>query len=198
MSNAYVNKAILLMIYPFAPFVAEEMYCSLPEHQDSIMLESYPEYDAHFINKKAADEEKILEAMIKDIRNYKSSNGMAPNAKVRLAVSPKEPFAGSGEYLSRFAFASSYEVKKEALSGTPFLYPGYELSVEEDVDKSVLKAKLEKDKASLEFEVARSEKMLANPGFVAKAPEAKINAEKEKLDANKKLLAAVMSKLAAL
>jgi valyl-tRNA synthetase len=195
---AYVNKAILLMIYPFAPFVAEEMYCSLPEHQDSIMLESYPEYDAHFINKKAADEEKILEAMIKDIRNYKSSNGMAPNAKVRLAVSPKEPFAGSGEYLSRFAFASSYEVKKEALSGTPFLYPGYELSVEEDVDKSVLKAKLEKDKASLEFEVARSEKMLANPGFVAKAPEAKINAEKEKLDANKKLLAAVMSKLAAL
>jgi valyl-tRNA synthetase len=195
---AYVNKAILLMIYPFAPFVAEEMYCSLPEHQDSIMLESYPEYDAHFINKKAADEEKILEAMIKDIRNYKSSNGMAPNAKVRLAVSPKEPFEGSGEYLSRFAFASSYEVKKEALSGTPFLYPGYELSVEEDVDKSVLKAKLEKDKASLEFEVARSEKMLANPGFVAKAPEAKINAEKEKLDANKKLLAAVMSKLAAL
>jgi len=195
---AYVNKAILLMIYPFAPFVAEEMYCSLPEHKDSIMLESYPEYDAHLIAKKASDEEKILAAMIKDIRNYKSSQSMAPNAKVRLAVSPKEPFEGSGEYLSRFAFASSYEVKKEALSGTPFLYPGYELSVEEDVDKGVLKAKLEKDRASLEFEVARSEKMLANPGFVAKAPEAKINAEKEKLEANKKLLAAVMSKLAAL
>jgi hypothetical protein len=35
---------------------------------------------------------------------------MAPNAKVKLVVSPKEPFEGSGEYLSRFAFASSYEV----------------------------------------------------------------------------------------
>jgi valyl-tRNA synthetase len=195
---AYVNKAILLMICPFAPFVAEEMYCSLPEHKDSIMLERYPEYDAHFLSKKAADEEKILEAMIKDIRNYKSSQSMAPNAKVRLAVSPKEPFNGSGEYLSRFAFASSYTVKKEALSGTPFLYPGYEMSVEEDIDKATLQAKLEKDKASLEFEVARSEKMLSNPGFVSKAPEAKINAEKEKLDANKKLLAAVMTKLSAL
>ncbi|MFA6619846.1 MAG: valine--tRNA ligase [Bacilli bacterium] len=195
---AYVNKAILLMIYPFAPFVAEEMYCSLPEHKDSIMLESYPEYDAHLLSKKASDEERILEAMIKDIRNYKSSRSMAPNAKVRLSVSPKEPFNGSGEYLSRFAFASSYEVKKEALSGTPFLYPGYEMSVEEDVDKATLKAKLEKDKASLEFEVARSEKMLSNPGFVSKAPTAKINAEKEKLDANNKLLAAVITKLAAL
>jgi valyl-tRNA synthetase len=76
-------------------------------------------------------------------------------------------------------FASSYEVKKEALSGTPFLYPGYEISVEEDVDKSVLKAKLEKDKASLEFEVARSEKMLANPGFVAKAPKQKLTLRKK-------------------
>ena len=30
-------------------------------------------------------------------------------------------------------------------------------------------------------EIKRCESMLANPGFVAKAPEAKVNAEKEKL-----------------
>ena len=194
----YVMKAILLMIYPFAPFVAEEMYGSLPEHQASIMVETYPEFQSAFLSKRAAAEEKILEAMIKDIRNYKASQGMAPNAKVRLSISPKEPFLGSGEYLSRFAFASSYSVSKQALPGTPFLYPGFELAVEEDVDKATLKAKLEKDRSSLEFEVARSEKMLANPGFVSKAPAEKINVEKEKLDANRKLLAAVAAKLAAL
>ena len=162
------------------------------------MLESYPEYDAHLIAKKASDEEKILAAMIKDIRNYKSSQSMAPNAKVRLAVSPKEPFEGSGEYLSRFAFASSYEVKKEALGGTPFLYEGCEMSVEEDIDKATLREKLQKDQESLTFEVARSEKMLANPGFVSKAPAEKIANEKEKLEKNKKLLASVEAKLSSL
>jgi valyl-tRNA synthetase len=193
-----VMKDIILMIYPFAPFVGEEMYLSLPEHLASVMKETYPSYDKTYLSKKAAEEAGILIAMIKDIRNYKSTQGLAPNAKVRLAVSPKEPFAGSGEYLSRFAFASAYEVKKEALSGTPFLYNGCELSVEEDIDKATLLAKLQGEKESLTFEVARSEKMLANPGFIAKAPQEKIDAEKDKLEKNKKLLAAIEAKLAAL
>jgi len=84
------------------------------------------------------------------------------------------------------------------LGGTPFLYEGCEMSVEEDIDKATLSAKLQKDKESLTFEVARSEKMLANPGFVAKAPAEKIAAEKEKLEKNKKLLASVEEKLASL
>ena len=50
---------------------------------------------------------------------------IAPNAKVKLAVSPKEPFPGSGEYLTRFAFASSYEIRPDELSGSPFLYPDF-------------------------------------------------------------------------
>src|SRR5574344_687281 len=191
-----VMKDIILMIYPFAPFVGEEMYLSLPEHKDSVMLESYPIYESAYLSKKASSEEQILEAMIKDIRNYKSTQGFGPNAKVRFVASPKEPFAGSGEYLSRFAFASSYEVKKEALGGTPFLYEGCEMSVEEDIDKATLSAKLQKDKESLTFEVARSEKMLAKPGFVSKAPAGKIANEKEKLEKNKKLLASVEEKLA--
>jgi valyl-tRNA synthetase len=193
-----VNKAIILMIYPYAPFVGEEMYLSLPEHQSSIMKESYPEFEKAFVSKKASDEEKVLEMMIKDIRNYKSASSMAPNAKVKLVVSPKEPFKGSGEYLSRFAFASSYEVKKEALKGTPFLYQDCEMTVEEDIDKAALKSKLEKDEQSLTFEVERSTKMLANPGFASKAPKEKVQAEKDKLEQNKKLLEAVKTKLATL
>ena len=38
--------------------------------------------------------------------------------------------------------------------------------------------------------------MLSNPGFVSKAPEAKINAEKEKLEKNKALLAQSTQSLA--
>jgi valyl-tRNA synthetase len=194
----FAMKAIILMIYPYAPFVGEEMYLSLPEHQASVMLENYPEYEKAYLNKKALEESQILEAMIKDIRNYKSTHSLAPNAKVRLVVSPKEPFPGSGEYLSRFAFASSYAVSQAALQGAPFLYEGCELTVEEDIDKTALKEKLLKEKESLSFEVSRGEKMLSNPGFVQKAPKEKIDLEKDKLAKNKQLLAAIEEKLTTL
>ena len=188
-------KDIILMIYPYAPFVSEEMYLSLPGHLDSIMLETYPVYERKLLDKKASDQVAILLAMIKDIRNYKSSHGIAPNAKVKLAVSPREPFAGSGEYLTRFAFASSYEIRPEALEGSPFLYPGCEMVVEEDVDPEVLRKRLSEQQDSLHFEIARSEKILSNPGFLQKAPKAKVEAEQTKLAQNKAMLAALEEKL---
>ena len=38
-----VLKNIILLIYPFTPFIAEELYQNLPTHLDSIMLEQYPQ-----------------------------------------------------------------------------------------------------------------------------------------------------------
>ncbi|MCR5490825.1 MAG: valine--tRNA ligase, partial [Bacilli bacterium] len=39
-----VVKDIVLLIYPYCPFVMEEIYQSLPAHKESVMLESYPEF----------------------------------------------------------------------------------------------------------------------------------------------------------
>ncbi|MCQ2772669.1 MAG: valine--tRNA ligase [Bacilli bacterium] len=192
----YIMKSIILMIYPYAPFVTEEMYLSLPEHLDSIMLETYPTYDKNYLNAKAVKAVATLENMIKDIRNYKSTSGLAPNEKVKLSLSPKEPFKGASEYLARFSFASSITITKEELGGNTFLYSGMEMAVEEDIDKEALKAKLLKDEEKLIAEVSRGEKMLSNPGFVSKAPKAKIDIETEKLEKNKELLATVRAKLA--
>ena len=48
--------------------------------------------------------------------------------------------------------------------------------------------RIRKEKQRLESEVARCEKMLSNPGFVNKAPEAKINEEKAKLEKYQNML----------
>ena len=63
------------------------------------------------------------------------------------------------------------------------------------VDKEAEKARLEEEIKKLESEVARCEKMLSNPGFVAKAPEAKITEEKEKLTKYKGLLQTAKERL---
>ncbi|MBQ7994963.1 MAG: valine--tRNA ligase [Bacilli bacterium] len=191
-----VMRSIILMIYPYAPFVGEELYLSLPMHLDSVCLESYPSVEKEFINKEAETKEGALEEMIKDIRNYKSENSLAPNAKVRLLISPKEPFEGSSEYLARFSFASSIAITKDKLDGQTFIYDGFEMSIEEDVDRDVLLAKLKEEKARLEGEIARTTKMLSNPGFVSKAPTAKVEEEREKDRINKEKLKTVEEKLA--
>ena len=59
---------------------------------------------------------------------------------------------------------------------------------EDLVDLKEEKERLETEKKKLEAEVQRGEKMLSNPGFINKAPEAKINEEKEKLSKYKEML----------
>ena len=57
---------------------------------------------------------------------------------------------------------------------------------------------LKVEKTKLEAEVARGEKMLSNEGFVNKAPEKKINEEKEKLKNYKQMLETVAERLSKL
>ena len=56
------------------------------------------------------------------------------------------------------------------------------------VDSEKEKERIKKDIDSVKFEIARSEKMLANAGFVAKAPKELVEKEKEKLNLNKQML----------
>lgn len=190
-----VIKSIILMIYPYAPFIGEELYQSLPGHMESIMLESYPEYEKGLINLSAERKNKALATLIRDIRNYKSTNGLAPNAKVSLTLSPKGPFDGYQEYLNRFAFASSIKESKESLKSPTFIYSGFMVEVEEDIDPMILKGRLLKEEERLVGEVERGEKMLSNPRFVEKAPKDKVALEEAKLAENKALLLTVREKL---
>ncbi len=190
-----VMKDIILMISPYAPFVSEEMYLSLPEHLKSVCLESYPLYDKSLLNKKASEKLSVLEEMIRDIRNYKSSSSIAPNEPVRLVLSPSEPFPDASSFLKRFSFASEVKISSSPLKGNVYIYDGYTMLVEEDIDIEELKKKLLEEKEHLLFEIARGEKMLSNEGFLKKAPAEKVKAEQEKLEKNRAKEAEVEERL---
>ena len=57
------------------------------------------------------------------------------------------------------------------------------------------KARLEEERKRLLGEITRCEKMLSNPGFMNKAPKAKIDEETEKLKKYKEMLAKVEESL---
>ena len=183
-----VLKNIILMIYPYAPFISEELYLNLPSHLESIMLESYPQYEEINIE---SNQVELLYKIITDIRNYKVNAKLAPNYKIKLVIETKlDLFEGFNDYLSRFSFAS--DIKKVVNSdskGTKFVYDNLNVYIEDNITEEEKNAKKAKDIAYLEAEIKRCEGLLNNPNFVNKAPESKVKLEQEKLAKYKEQLA---------
>ena len=191
----YCLENIIMLIYPYTPFIAEELYLALPNHKESIMLESYPEVNKAYVSNY--DEEIIndLISMIKDVRAFKVDNNLAPNAEIKLSIKEKEISSSSLiAYIKRFTFASNINVTKEDLMGAK-IYKYFDLLIEENISNDELKAKLEKEIKILLGEVKRCEGMLNNPNFISKAPEAKINAERAKYESYKAKLDSYKAKL---
>ena len=184
----YILKDIIIMIYPYAPFIGEELYLALPNHLKSIMLESYPK--AKKLPKCDLSQVETLYKMIQDVRNYKVTNKLAPNYKLKLVLETKEKlFSSFVQYLAKFSFAKEVEVKEESSSkGIKFVYQGITMFVEDDISEEEKLAKKEKDIAFLKAEIARGENMLNNPNFIAKAPKEKIELERKKLEENTRRL----------
>ena len=181
-----VLESIILLIYPYTPFIAEELYQNLPKHKESIMLESYPRVERGYKFKRESKELSLLFDMIKEVRNYKIVNQLAPNAKLDITIKLNDKEINFSKdfflLLNRFTF-SEVKVKDnlDGLKGDLFTFDNGSLIIVNNVNVEEIKKKLEKDIELERSEIDRANKMLSNPNFLAKAPEAKINSEKEKL-----------------
>ena len=200
----YVLCTSLKLLHPFMPFITEEIYSKLYHKEESIMMTKFPEYKEKLDFKK--EEEMATEMMniITEIRNIRSKMNVHPSKKTKLifvTTTAKEEIKKSEEFLEKLGFANKIEIQ-ETTENIPenavaIISKNMEVHIpfEELVDIEEEKKRLEGEKKRLESEVQRGEKMLSNPGFINKAPEAKINEEKEKLANYKELLASVIEKL---
>ena len=202
-STLYVTlNAIVRLLSPFMPFVTEEIYLTLPHEKESINLETWPTEITGIESSDLESMDRIISA-IQKIREVKNANDLKPSAPVHIMLKdldgniiPSTP--GFNAILSKMAKAEwddslEGDLSVEAIySGTLYI-PSSELSNPEEEMK-----KLSAEKIRLEKELERSHKMLGNPGFVSKAPEAKINAEKEKLAAYEKQYQAIVDRISVL
>ncbi len=191
-----VLKAIVMMIYPFSPFISEEIYLHINNHKESIMLEDYPVFNKKYSRfKKAYNEVNKLKTAIEDVRSYKVDNKLAPNTKVDIKI------LGDGlkeeliPYLTRFSFANSVEKINERIKATSYIIDDFSLFIVDNTDKSDILSNLNKQKEKLEKEIKRSEGMLSNQNFISKAPKAKIDLETEKYNKYKEQLEEILNKI---
>ena len=199
--NVFVNA--LKLLHPFMPFITSKIYSTIMEDPNDIMITNWPMAMDSF---GYDEEEKIVENLkeiITEVRNVRANMNIHPSKKTELIFvsNLEKELTEAKDFILKLAFGNDLKIqtnkdgiKDNAISiikGNIELY----IPLEGLVDIEEEKKRLEAEKTKLEAEVARCEKMLSNPGFVNKAPEAKINEEKEKLAKYKDMLATVSERL---
>ena len=190
-------KNIVILLSPFMPFVSEEIYLALPDRLESINLESYPKAidvntdDLHQIH-------YVLDA-ITAVRESRVTYEVKPSKllSIQLLDSNNASYNLSNTIKDMFEQMSKTEIVdsiSEQLN-IPIHNGSIVLEKEELVDKEALREKLLKEKDHLEKEIKRAKGMLANENFVNKAPEAKVNEEREKLKEYERQLDVVLKQL---
>lgn len=202
-----VLKDSLKLLHPVMPFVTEKIYMQLYHNDESIMISKWPEYTESLSFEKEEEQIEKLKTIIVGIRNLRTNLNVHPSKKSKLIFVTKtanDMLKESSAMIQKLGFANEIDIQenKENIpqNAMSVLADGIEVYIpfEELVDLEAEKQRLQGEREKLLSEVARGEKMLSNPGFVNKAPEAKINEEKAKLAKYKEMLEKVEERLKSL
>ncbi|MCA1938161.1 MAG: valine--tRNA ligase [Dechloromonas sp.] len=183
-------EAILRLAHPLIPFVTEELWQTVApiagrKTRDSIMLAAYPRADLSRLD--AASEAKVerLKALTHACRNLRGEMNLSPAQRMPLLV------AGGGDEIGEFApilqsLAKLSEVQivadipQDAMA--PVAVVGEtRLMLKVEIDVAAEKIRLGKEIEKLEKQIAIAQGKLANEGFVARAPAAVIEQEKQRV-----------------
>ncbi len=186
----YVMSNTLKLLHPFMPFITEEIWQTLPHTGESIMVSEWPSFSKSLVF--AAEEsgmEKIMSA-VKAVRNRRAEMNVPPSKKARLCVVTKEKelFDSGAKFFTRLASASEISVAGDetgiqtegcvsVVTEAAVIY----IPMDELVDFKAELERLNKEKKAVLKELDFISSKLNNPGFVSKAPEAVVNAQRENL-----------------
>ncbi|WP_167955063.1 valine--tRNA ligase [Anaerosporobacter faecicola] len=196
----------LKLLHPYMPFITEEIFCTLQDKEESIMISSWPEFKEEW--NFAADEEAVetIKAAVKGIRNVRSEMNVPPSKKATVIVvsendKVRKIFEDSKVFFATLGYASEVVIQADTngiasdavsavIHDASIYMPFAELV---DIEKEI--ERLEKEKVRLEGELKRVQGMLGNERFVSKAPQAKIDEEKAKLEKYTNMMEQVVERL---
>ena len=196
----------LKLLHPYMPFVTEEIFMNLQSDEESIMISDWPVYREEYAF--TAEEKAIgtIQEAVRGIRNVRTQMNVAPSKKAAVYVVSENAdirkiFADGEVFFATLAYASSVHVQTDkagiADDAVSVVIPDATVYIPfaELVDISAEIERLKGEEAKLIKEIERSNGMLSNEKFISKAPEAKVNEEKEKLQKYTQMLTQVRERL---
>ena len=202
---SHILASSLKLLHPFMPFITSEIYPNLIVFgTEDLIVAKWPDIRKEFVFDKEEKFVETIKEIVVEIRNVRAKMNVHPSKKVELIFvtnNYQEQLKEAEHFIEKLGFGSKVTIKSDKTE-----IPEDAISIVKDnielympleglVDLEEERKRLEQEKEKLEAEVARCEKMLSNPGFINKAPEAKINEEKEKLEKYKQMLEKVMESL---
>ena len=202
----YVLDQVLRLLHPFMPFITEEIWQSIPHDGDALIIAKWPEYSDALAFKTECDQMESVMNAIRAIRNRRTEMNVPPSKKAALFVLTSKPrvFTEGEGFLQRLAYAD--EVK--LLDTEPANLDGMVTITTSDaklyipmgqlVDVAKEIARIAKELEGARRFLASLESKLSNEKFVSRAPEAVVNAEREKASKHRDLIVQLEQSLAAM
>ena len=193
----YVLDQTLRLLHPFMPFITEEIWQSLPHEGEALIVAQWPEYRTDLEFKAEKDQMESVMNAIRAIRNRRTEMNVPPSKKAALYVltaNPKVFTEGEG-FLLRLAYADSVtllEKEPENLDGMVNITTAdakLYIPMGQLVDVAKELARITKELEGARKFLKGLESKLSNEKFVSRAPEAVVNAEREKAQKTRDLIA---------
>lgn len=193
---------ILKLLHPFMPFVTEEIYESL-FNKGYLALSEWPKSSTNNVFEDAVicDSMTDLIRKIRTLRLEKSiSNKIAFPIVIEVKGNERSLFEENVSILERFMNSNLITIVEQATNvdnAIVFVNDSATMYVQNDdiTNKDEEIERLTTEIKKVEAEIKRAKGMLSNESFISKAPEAKVNAEKEKLANYEKQLVELTSNL---
>ena len=197
------------LLHPFMPFITEEIYSALVPEEESLMMSSWPVYQEKWNDPKAEELMEHVKEITRGIRNIRTEMNVPNNRKTKVVIVSEDTELLTGvqalaESVKPLMLAKEILLESEkkdvaddavsvVVSGASVYLP-----LEDLVDFEQEKERLSKEKERLTKEIARAKGMLSNEKFLSKAPEKKVQEEKEKLEKYTQMLGQVEERIKAL
>ncbi len=183
----FVLTETLKLLHPFMPFITEEIWQALPHEGEALMIEKYPEFSEKINFPEDEAKFEIIMNAVRAVRVRRAEMNVPPSKKPHLTIvtDKKDIFEAGRVYLSKLAYAGELTITDtvpdtegsvNVVTNDAKLY----MPLAELVDLQKERERIEKEIKTAKDDLARTEGKLSNQGFIAKAPQAVVEAEKEK------------------
>jgi len=212
----HVLETAVRLLHPFMPFITEEIWQRIREHQPeekpaSIMIAPYPVADPSMFDDDAEQEiERIVVDPVRSIRNARVESKIPPSKSIDVTIQADIAKAAAEAHAPTISALAKVRpqivsprgipsgealgnVKVIVLKDVDVILP-LEGAIDLDAEKSGLLKEIEASKS----EIARIERLLANEAFINKAPASVVEKERQNLSHRKDTLSKLEERLARL
>jgi valyl-tRNA synthetase len=190
--TAWTLDVILKLLHPIMPFMTEELWektaASGPPRLTMLITAPWPDLPDSYADAAAAAEMALVIGVISEGRSVRSELNVPVSAKPALLVTDAGPrerriLTENAEAIRRMLNVGEIRFDAAEAGAVPFLAEGasFALPVAEFIDLATERARLTKEVAALASDIDRTANKLANPDFVARAPDEVVEENRERL-----------------